>query len=344
MEKPFTALLRILAGICAALFILTTVVALLAFNAERRLFDAQSYLDAFEEQRLYEQIPALAAGMLTSRSAQELGLPEFASSLSAKDWQALIGAVLPPEVTRALVENSVKSVFDYLDGKTESASLSLAALKTHLGSPTAAQAALQFLRAQPPCSMEDLAQMALSGWFGEPELVLCNPSEEVLNLVEPLIRDELQTAASEIPSEVTILPSGAQGTQNPAATLRLVRLLLRISPLFPPGLLFLIAVLAARSWRGWLQWWGIPVFISGALGLMLAAATPTLFQWAFRFFLQPRLPAGIPASALDAFQNALDAVLSKMTVPIVAQSIALLLVGAVFVLAAQIRNPGKPAP
>jgi hypothetical protein len=349
MEKSFNTVLRVLAGICAVLFVVTTVTALLAFNGERRLFDAQSYLEAFEEQHLYDQIPALAADTLKSMSRggqSDMGftVPDSMAFLSAKDWQAIIGAVLPPEVTRALVEDSVTSAFDYLNGKTESATLSLAALKSHLSGRGAVESVMQLLRSQPPCTMEDLAQMALSGWFGEPELVLCNPSNEILNIVPPLIQDEFQAIAADIPETVTLIPANATTARNLVTVVRIVRILVWVGLLLPPVLLLLIVVFAVRSWRGWLYWWGIPVFASGALGLALAAIVRPVFQWAFGIFLAPRFPTSLPASVLDACRNVLGAVISKVTIPVIIQSIVLLLAGAALILAAQIKIPAKPKP
>jgi len=55
MEKFSNGILKTLAAVGVILFVLTLGVALMFFNAEKRLFNAQLYLDALESQNLYER-------------------------------------------------------------------------------------------------------------------------------------------------------------------------------------------------------------------------------------------------------------------------------------------------
>ena len=205
---------------------------------------------------------------------------------------------------------------------------------------------MQLLTAQPPCTLEEIAQMLLSNLVGEPNLILCNPSEEMLTSLQPLIQLELQTVAAGIPDTVTLIPAEAQDMQNPLTALRVARILLRLSPLIPLGLLFLITVFAVRSLKGWFYWWGFPLFISGALGLMLSAAVHPIFQWSFKTYLVPRFPPGLPVSVTDVSHNLMSTVLTGVAVPIVIQSLVLLLIGIVLVLAARLKisakSPSRP--
>lgn len=404
MEKFSTGLLKFLAAICAILFIGATPVALLAFNAERRLFDSNLYLAAIEEQNLYAKIPSLAAEALSSpwlfdrcqenpvacgqasrpaaaracfenaigaqayqslarneraptqseldrlqpcfdrfgrpASDSENGRPAFLVSLSAEDWEQLIRAALPPEMARSLVQDSIISIFDYLDGKTASATLSLAELKAHLGGPAGAQAAIQLLRAQPPCTLEDLARIALGNMGGE-DLVLCSPSDELLILMEPLIRTQLAAAAAGIPDTVTLIPASAENTQDPLTALRVVRASLRFSPLLPLGILFLVTVFAVRSLKGWCYWWGVPLALGGLFGLGMSAAAHPIFAWTFKFYIAPRFPPALPVSIVELTRGLMDSVLAGVSKPILVQSGLLLLVGILFIILAQIRLPRK---
>lgn len=406
MEKFFNGVLKFLAGICAILFILTAGIALLAFNAERRLFNAQLYLRAFEDQGIYERLPSLAAETLASSasfnpcennpiacgqesrptegqaclenalgaetyqslvrnerppteaelaSAQpcfdQFGQPEMSSGggppvylkfLSKEDWQAVIGALLPPEITRTLVEDAFTSVFGYLNGETESATLSLTAFKAHLGGPAGAQAVMQLFRAQPACTLDDIAQMTFGDQEGGKNIVFCNPSEDVLYVVEPLIQAELQTVAAGIHDTVTLIPANAEETQNPLTALRVARAILRFSPLLPLGLLFLITIFAVRSLKGWLVWWGIPLLASGLLGIALSAAAHPIFQWTFQTTLAPRFPPALPVSLVDASRDLMTAVLVGVATPILFQSIALVLIGVVMILATRIKKRVSP--
>ncbi len=407
MDKFFNSILKIMAVACAVLFVLAVGIALLLFNAERRLFNADLYLRALENQRIYEQLPSLAAEVLTSSASlnpcennpiacgqesrpaeaqscfenalgaetyqilirnerlpseaelasvqpcfdqfgkpemsQRGSPPEYLKSLSAENWQAIISAILPPEMTRTLAKEALTSVFGYLNGETESATLSLTTFKAHMNGPSGTQAAMQLLRTQPPCKLEDITQMTLGNLSGETNLILCNPSDDVLNLIEPLIQMQLQTVAAGIPDTVTLISANAESMQNPLTALRVARAILRFSPLLPLGFLFLITVFAVRSLKDWLGWWGIPLFISGLLGIALSIAVNPIFQWAFKTYMAPRFPPALPVSLVDTSHNLMTAVLVGVAAPIVFQSIALLLIGIIMLLAARIRKPATPA-
>jgi hypothetical protein len=403
MDKFFNGLRKFLAGICTILFVVATGIALLAFNAERRLFNAQLYLRAFENQGLYERLPSLAAEALASsgglnscennpiacgqegRSPEaqaclenalgkevyqslvrnvrpptqaeltgvqpcfnQFGQPEMGSgggppaylkSIPQENWQAIITALLPPKIARMLVEETFTSVFGYWNGETESATLSLTAFKAHLSGPDGTQAVMEMLRAQPPCTLEDVVQMTLGNLAGAKTLVFCNPSDDVLGVVKPLIQAELQTVAAGIHDTVTLIPASTEGTQNPLTALRVARTILRFSPLLPLGLLFLITVFAVRDLKSWLVWWGIPLLVSGLLGIALAAAAHPVFQWAFQTHLAPRFPPALPVSLVDTSRGLMSAALSDVSTPIAIQAAVLMVIGIIMLLIAHLKKP-----
>jgi hypothetical protein len=375
---------------------------LLAFNAERRLFNAQLYLHAFEDQGIYERLPSLTAEALASsgslnscennpiacgqegrspeaqaclenalgaetyqslvRNARlptqaelasvqpcfdQFGQPDMSSgggppaylkSLSQENWQTIISVLMPPEIARTLVEESFTSVFGYLNGDTESATLSMTAFKAHVSGPDGTQAVMEMLRAQPPCTLEDITQMVIGNPTGTKKLVFCNPSEELLSVFEPLIQTELQTVAAGVPDTVTLIPANAEETQHPLNVLRAARAILRFSPLIPLGLLFLITVFAVRDQKGWSFWWGIPLLISGLLGIALSAAAHPIFQWTFQTYLAPRFPPALSASLVDASRDLMSAALSGVATPIVIQAAALALIGIIMLLATRLKK------
>lgn len=405
MEGCFNNLLKILAGICAALFVITMGIALLAYNVEWRLFNPELYLRVFESQNLYERVPALAAeGLVASAnfdpcadnpiacggesretdahacfesalgaqtyesllrnervpteaelaSAQpcfdqfgrpepnEGGIPDYMKTIPAEDWQAIIRAVLPPDMLERLVEDTFHSIFGYLNGETDSATLSMTAFKSHLSGPSGFEAVMQLLSSQPACTPDEIEKMETGDLSGTKHLILCNPADESLDVVEPVIREELQFLAERIPDEAVLIPAGAEGAQNPMTALRVARGILRLSPILPLGLLFLISVFAVRSLKGWMYWWGIPLFLSGLFGLALAAAVHPIFLWAFRAYLEPNFSRAIPASFVETSRDLMNAVLAGVAAPIAFQSIALLLIGIVMVLSTRFKK--KPAP
>ncbi len=349
-------LLKILAWICAVLFIITTGIALLAFNAERRLFNPDLYLRAFESQNLYEQVPALAAEALVFNASQNPcaensadcepaagDISAYLAFISAEDWQGIIRAVVPADMLKVLTEDAFTSTFAYLNGESESAEVTLTAFKTHLNGPSGIAALMQFLRAQPACTFQQMLEMGTSDLTGTKHLTLCNPPQEALPVVEPLIRAELHFLAASIPDTFTLIPVGAEGKQNSIAALREARALMSFSPLIPMGLLFLISVIAVRSLKDWLYWWGIPLLASGLLGLILAAMVHFIFLWAFDMYLPSNVSAAMP-SLTSLSRSLLDAVLSGVSVPIALQSILLALIGGAMAAVAKYKIKGASQP
>jgi flagellar basal body-associated protein FliL len=55
---------KIIAGICAVLFVISAVFALFAFNIESKAFNSTTYQKAFEKQNLYERMPEILANAL----------------------------------------------------------------------------------------------------------------------------------------------------------------------------------------------------------------------------------------------------------------------------------------
>ena len=336
MENFFNGVFKFIAALCAVLFVPTVVVALVFFNTEGRLFDARSYLTALERQNFYERLPALAAETLSNPSQQDGDLSAIRSLLviiPAENWEAAMRAFLPAEVSRPMTEQALNSVFDYLNGESESAQLSMSEFKAHISGPAGTQAMMEMLRAQPPCTLEQMGEMTVGMLTGNPKLLFCNPSEEVLGLMQPLIQTGLQTAAAGIPDTVTFIRADAETLQDPLRVLRTLRGVLRFSPLLPLGLLFLIALFAVRDVKGWLLWWGIPILIGGLLGLVAAGSVGLLTDWAFVNYAVPRIPPTLPISVHELMRGLIESVLAGVSKPIAIQS-AVLALGGILMLAA----------
>ena len=152
---------KFLAAICAVLFILSSVVVLLLFNIERKAFDAATYKQAFENQGLYQRIPALLGTTLANSISQNPNAIPLIKALTVSDWETNISTLLPPEELKVVADNALDATFDYLNGKTDSAVISLTPLKTHLVGDSGLRVVIQFLSLQPACTPEQLSQMAL---------------------------------------------------------------------------------------------------------------------------------------------------------------------------------------
>lgn len=341
MGNFFNGVLKFITVVFTIAFVLTVGIALVLFNAEKRLFNPDLYTAVLESQNFYENLPALAAEALSASPQEGEYLSAMQSLLAvipAENWEAALRVLLPVEVSQPMAEQAIASVFDYLNGKSETATISLTNFKTHMSAPASAQAFVVILRAQPPCTLEQIAEMIFNGLAGNPKLVFCNPSEDALGMMEPLIQSGLQTTAAGIPDSVTLIQPETGGAQNPMNGLRAVRTVMRFSPLVPLGLLFLITIFAVHDLKGWLNWWGIPLLIGGIIGLLLAVAISPLFQWAYAIYVTPRLPSALPESVTTMIRNIVSAVLSGVAAPILFQAFGLVLVGMVMILATRFKR------
>jgi hypothetical protein len=343
MEKFSNNVMKVLAVACAILFVLTVGIALLLFNAEQRLFNAGLYTAALESQNFYERLPALAAETLAGApaSADPNSPRSYLNMLPNQNWETLFRALLPAEVSRPMTEQAIASIFTYLDGKSETVTLSLAGFKTHLAGPAGTDALMGILRAQPNCTFEQITQLTIGSLFGQkPAFILCNPSDELLDLFQPLLQSQIQVIASTIPDSVNLTPS-AVGAENPLKSLRMMRATMRVSSLLPLGFLLLLTIFAVRNWKGWLQWWGISILTGGMFGAILAATAPSISDWAFRKYAAPRIPESLPASVHEMMHGIFSAVLSGVAKPILIESAALGLIGILMLVATRLKKFNK---
>ena len=117
---------KIIAGICAVLFVISGVSALLAFNIESKAFTSATYKQAFEKQKLYERMPEILASALHTSILQNVNADPYLKALTVENWNATIISLLPPAEIKALTDSTLDSVFNYLNGNTNSVVISLA--------------------------------------------------------------------------------------------------------------------------------------------------------------------------------------------------------------------------
>lgn len=319
-------LLNLLAAICAILFIITGVIVLLLFNIERRAFSSATYKQAFEDQRLYERMPALLASTLQTSIAQNPNSFPFLKELTVEEWQTTIATLLPPEELRALADSALDSTFDYVNDRTDTIVISLLPIKVHLAGEGGVNVIKQFLKTQPACTIEQLTQMGLGLLGGD--IALCNPPEEAMGLVEPLIRSQLQTINSAIPDELNLVPSAATGTSSdPRQQLHMVRSAIRFSPFFVILLLLSVALFAVRSMSDLLVWWGYPLLMTGVIAAVIALIGSPVVGWLLQFVIQTQGAVFLPTLLASSLGETASAVASQMLLPVVFQGGVIAVIG-----------------
>ena len=322
---------KTIAAICAALFVILGVPVLLLFNIERRAFSSATYKQAFENQRLYERMPALIAATLSGILSQNGALPPFLKELTAEEWQATISTLLPPEELRAMTDQTLDSAFDYLNFRSNSVVISLLPVKARLAGEGGMNVVRDFLRTQPDCTLEQLTQMGLGLLSGN--IALCNPPEEAIGFFAPFIQSQLQTITATFPDQIALVPGTESGTPNdPRLKLQWVRSGIVFSPFFLFLLLLAVAVFAVRSFRDLMVWWGWPLLLTGGLAAMIALVGSPVIGAVLQLVIQIYGAAFLPPLLASAIAETASAVAGQMLVPVILQGLVLAVIGLMMVI------------
>jgi hypothetical protein len=315
MEVSARTFIGIMTGIFVILFVVTTATAFALVSVEGSVFDASLYVQALDEENVYQQLPALTAQALAS-VAQQPGRPSPLSvfrNLSTDEWRTLVMELLPPDLMRALTDDVVVQIMAYLNGERNNAVLDLTALNAHLQSPEGVAAVYRMLKEQPDCTLDQLRAMAL----GQGGLTLCNPPETFLFVnLRPIVETEIRGALSLIPEQITLLSAGPNRLQA-LRDLNAIRLFMRLSPLVPATCLLLVTILAVRSLRGWLAWWGVAFLFAGLASIFLGALSGPMASLTFQVFIAPVIPGFLPAEIVGVFRGLTAAIIRHALGPVV---------------------------
>ncbi len=329
MTDPLKRLLEILAVIAAILFVASTPVAFTLYSLERNVFEADLYIQALDEENVYQQLPVLTAQTLAiaAQRPDNAGILAIFRNLSLEQWQAMVVQLLPPDVLRTLTTDAVTQIMAYLNGERADAVLSLVSLKAHMQSPEGINAVYGIFEAQPDCTVEQLTAMALN----QQALTLCDPPDTFLFLdLRPIFAAQINGLMSLIPEQVTIISAGSS-RPGYLQNLNDLRILMRLSLLFPILCLLVIPVLVVRSFQGWLNWWGYPLLFAGLISLLLSAISAPLSSLTFQLLFAPALPTVFPADLLEMFKGLTAAIVRNAIQPVLLVAGVMLLVGLVMI-------------
>ena len=239
---------------------------------------------------------------------QVAGPMVFLNNLTSEQWQALILHLLPPDDLQYMIESTLDQAFAYFNGETNTAKIPLDKLKARLTGQAGEDFILLLINVQPPCTEDQLSQIN-TGDFGEDgkSPVLCLASGKSLDTLLTELQKQLTEAVSTIPVESVFIkppsssdPSSGNGPlgKDPQTALRWIHRGLNLSPLLPLVLLLLVTLFGVRSRKGWLLWWGIPIFIVGLITLSIGVAAKPLFEWAWGKFALAKIPVLLSTSDL----------------------------------------------
>jgi hypothetical protein len=324
----------ILAGICAALCVISGITALFLFNTERRAFSSEPYKRAFESLGLYDRMPLILSSSVFSSPASVNGVDNpIWALMTSQGLESGLSFLLPHNELKAMTDGSLDSIFAYINGEADSAAIPLAPLKNRLSSPAGTEAVLGLLGSQPACTTEQLFQMTLGALTGG-KFFLCSPPPEAVDLFKPLIQSQLQFTASLIPDEVVLIPGERSGTENdPRPRLNRLRAWIRISPALPVVFLLVITILAVRNLITFLNWWGFPLLVTGGITSILALIGAPLIGVVIQFLIETQVELIASTMLADTLRETTSAVAREILNPVVIQGIILAALGFVMVIA-----------
>ena len=357
---------RFIAAIFAVLFIISALAALLLYNIDAALLDADVYKKALIEEDIYARLPGIVGreiryGMTYNPCLENpdqceedsgpgdphAGPPAYFRILSEDDWEQLIATLLEPEWLQTTVESALDQVFENLNSRAppDPISISLAELKAKVAGPGGFQALQALLEKQPDCTSEQIGQLfeaKISGG-GMDDFLLCNPPEILKDVVDPIMRDALQSAASGIPEELTfeipyVYISGSTGKWDlrgdPITSFFAVRRFLRLTPIVPIAFLLLVTIFAVRSIRDWLLWWGVPLLSTGAVALAVSLLSFLILGWLVPRLLGEAAPQGLSPEVISIATDLGVALFRQVMRKIMIQAGVILAIGFSFAISA----------
>lgn len=311
--------------------------ALLFFNFDRRAFTAETYQQAFAREDFYNKIPSLLAQSITSGedvTQQPLGM----QGLNQETWDSFFRTLLPPDVLKVIGDDLLNSTFAYLNLESDLIQVNLSPVKANMVGETGTQAALVLIKSLPACTL-DQAAMIMFGMFSGDQIQLCNPPEDILPMLMPIIQGQMQVTAAIIPDQLPLITAPPQN--DPRQRLQTIRFFLRLSPLLPLMFLFGLTIFAVRSLKDWLIWWGIPLGITGFIASVIGLLGAPLLGAVLERLLAARLPNYLPVFLVDFTGDFSAAMVRALLNPVLWQGVILAVIGGGMFVAGYFINTKK---
>ena len=256
---------------------------------------------------------------------------------SPAQWEQLIRFLFPADELQHMAESALDQVFSYLKGESDSASISLVDLKARLTGQAGEKLILFLLDAQPPCTGEQQAQINAGNFEnGGETAIYCAASGETLAKMIPPMQNRLSKVAAQIPDEAILIkaPLGSDtastGSPLDRDSLSAIRTLYRwmwLSPLLPLSLLVLATLFGVRSVKGWLRWWGIPLFSAGLIAFSIGIAAQPILDWAWVNYAIPQMPPIFSSGLGELGHDLFSSVVGELGKQLMLEAGLILLVG-----------------
>ena len=315
MRKFWAVSAKLGAILFSAAFVLSAVISMLLTSIDRRLLSASIYKNALAQQQVYNRLPGVLAEQLATavesnpagggQNPPEISPALGLQNLSTDNWDSIVTSLAPPDLLRSEAEGVIDQFFAYLNGQQDGVNLDLNPMKNRLVSSAGQESLLSLIRAQPACTPEQIAQFLLNVLGGQ-GLSICRPPDSILEQAVPFLPAALKQLADLLPNQIALLPPDP--SNNLAIAVRNARLIMRLSPDLPLGFLLLISLLAVRTPKQWLRWWGIPLCVTGLVASLGVLILSTTFERIWNLRIVPLLPSSLPLGLIALGHDLLRAV------------------------------------
>lgn len=316
---------KTLATICAILFIGTALAALFLFMLDNQGFSAKTYQKAFARDDFYNKIPSMLVDVLFSLPADQSQFPVMMQGMGREGWESFIRALLPPDALQTIGDEALNSTFEYVNMRTDAVYLNLVPLKASMSSDSGVQAVMSLLGTLPECSLLQIGQMSMNLFSGG-QVELCNPPADLYPMLTPVIQSQMQFTASVIPDQVQII--SAPLINDPRQKLQSARILMRLSPLLPFFFLLGLTAFGVRSLKDWLNWWGVPLLITGFIAFVMGLIGAPIFGAVFQRILMTQMPGFFPLPLLGYGSDLASAMIQALLTPVMWSGLALTVISA----------------
>lgn len=251
----------------------------------------------------------------SSRPTGKLG-PEgtaLLNGMSSRQWEALIHHLFPADELQAMTESTLDETIGYFHGETDSVQMPLVHLKARLTDKADEELTVLLLESQPHCNAEQQAQIedVDRNGTGAPPIFCSAAGETQLQLSTELQR-RLKNVSAELPDNAIIIKSPAPSIsvglhrffgKDRQSALQKINMARPHGLLLPFALLLLMTLFAVRSLRGWMRWWGIPLFIAGLITLLFGMVTFFMFDWFWTKYILLYLPSALSSGFGEISQD-----------------------------------------
>jgi hypothetical protein len=363
MEFLSQIIAKVIAFFFAMLFCIVTILTMLAFNLDQLALQPGVYKSALQKIDFYEKLPSLmsqeiqvflnyeqthsldysqSSSSADTQNVQGFGeLAKYLRLLDQNEMASVVQTFFPPDKQKIVTENLIDQLSTFLDGDTSQIKISWIDLKEKLKGEDGLKLVFSIMVSQPACTQEQLIALSQGSLEKPEDLIVCNVPEDVRAAITPQIKSALESMSQSIPNEMVFdidkfqsnpnnasePPSRVLMGENPSQVIKIVRLGMRLSPIFAVALIMLIALFGVRSFRDLLIWWGIPFFVVGVLGLATALLVSPFTNWFFQTSVAPRAVVYFIPSLVDIGGNILQYVAGRYAQWIIVEAGLLLIFG-----------------